>query len=309
VPDRVTSGMAVRRVDVKAVKKNLFQAYAVFAGGSGGGDSIAVKIGGGGFTDSYDSSRGRYNTVGIDGQFNIGADGDVGTNADISVGGNGRINGDASTGFSGVFNDQGAVTGAITHDANISLPAVAIPSGLRILSGGGSIDSSRDITGEHKYTGIELSGGEVLTVTGPSSIYLTGPKSIKTTGAAAIIISSSSTGPVIFYVEGSVSASGQGIINSGLKPVDFQLYGTSGCKSIDISGQGDFYGLIYAPAADLKIGGQGDLFGSYIGNTLQVAESRRGGLHHDISIGTGSGGSLPGFIPGLWRPKDWKEVY
>jgi len=308
VPGRSASGMAVRRVDVKAIKTNLFQAYAAFAGGSGSGNGVAIKLAGNSFTDSYDSSKGAYNTSGSDGQLNKGADGDVGTNTDIAVFGKAHIYGDASTGAGGIFSDQSAVTGKITHEMNIALPEVVVPSGLLSLPQEGSVDSSRDINGNHKFTAINLSGGEVLTVAGPASIYLTGPKSINITGAAAIIVSSSSIGPVVIYVDGSVYASGQGIVNSGHKPVDFQLYGTSGCKSIDISGQGDFYGLVYAPQADLKIGGQGELFGSYIGNTLQISGSTKGGLHHDVSVGAG-GGFLPGFIPGLWRPKDWTEVY
>ena len=308
VPNRSAQGMAVRRVDVKAVKTNLFQAYAAFAGGAGVGKGVAIKLSGNSFTDSYDSSLGAYNAIGSDGQINKGADGDVGTNADISVSGNAHIYGDASTGADGVFSDQSAVTGKISYDLSITLPAVVVPASLAALPPEGAVDSSRDISGNHKFTNINLSSGDVMTVTGPAIIYLTGAKSMNVSGAAVIIVSSASIGRVVFYVEGSVYAGGQGIVNSARKPVDLQLYGTSTCRSIDIVGQGDFYGLVYAPSAELKLGGTGELFGSFIGNTLQAAGSAKGGLHHDISVGAG-GALLPGFIPGLWRPKDWTEVY
>lgn len=303
IPNRSALDKAIRVVDADAAKTNLFGQYGAFGGGSAGGSTIGVKLGGGAYTDSYDSSIGLYNVAG-----NIGQDGDVGTNADITVVGVGTIGGDAVTGPAGTFNNDPAVSGSITHDASVTLPAVVVPALLTSLASLGSISSTTSIApGNYKYDKFQLASSDKITITGPANIYITGSTSIKMTGSSEIIVSSFSTGPVVIYTDGDVSAAGQGITNSTYLPSNFQLYGSksSPAQNIKLTGGSNFYGLVYAPLGDLTISGISDLYGSYIGDTMTMAGG--GALHHDSSLS--SLANLPSFIPGGWKPYSWKEIY
>jgi len=306
IPNRSASVKAVRVVDAYAKGTNLFSLYAGFGGGSGGGSSIGVTISGGSYTDSYDSSIGRYNVNG-----NIGSDGDIGTNADITVtGGSSKIHGDATTGPSGTFNNTSAVTGSIAHDANVTLPAVVVPASLTSLTSLGDIKNTTAsiASGNYKYGKFDISSTQTITITGPAYIYLSGTNSLSLnlSGSSQLIVSPSSTGPVVIYAGGEVKASGGGIVNSTYLPSNFQLYGSqSPTQKITISGGSDFYGLVYAPNAALTLsGGLTNYYGSFIGDTL--THTGGAGLHHDIS---GATASIPSFMPSSWYPDSWKEVY
>jgi hypothetical protein len=303
IPSRAALVKAVRVVDIYTSKTNLFGQYAAFGGGSGGGSSIGVDLSGLAYTDSYDSSIGLYNVGG-----NIGLDGDVGTNADIRTVGGAIIGGDAITGPLGTYDNDPAVTGSISHDGSVTLPPVVVPSALTSLSSSGNIKGTASIaSGNYKYDYFSLGSSEKITITGPANIYITGSNSIKLTGSAEIIVSAASTGPVVIYVDGDVNAAGQGITNSTFLPSNFQLYGSKSTPTQDIklSGGSQFFGAVYAPNGALNISGIADLYGSFIGDTMNMTGG--GALHHDGALSTMS--SLPSFMPGTWKPENWKEVY
>lgn len=296
-----------RVIQQTVVRQSLspWQFGAVWAGGTGG---ITVPISGMAYTDSYDSSLGRYNVNG-----NIGNDGDVVTNGDISISGLAHIGGDAQTGAAGTFNNQSAVSGTISHNfLNVPAP-VTVPTDLANMAAepafslGGQ--STQGITGNHKYPSMTLSGQSVLTVTGPSRIYLTESSSLTISGQAKFAVSTSSTGPVIVYADGNVSASGQGITNDTYIPSNFQLYGTGtgapGSYTYSLSGQSAMYGAVYAPNANMTVSGQGGLYGAVVGNDMIL--SGMAAIHFDeqlknISV-PGSGGGTGGIIL-----QDWKEI-
>lgn len=305
IPNRNTSNAAKRVVDVYAQNTNLLGQYAGFAGGSGGGSTIAVSMNGQSYTDSYNASIGRYNVNG-----NIGQQGDVGTNADIATSGQADINGNATTGPSGTFSNQAAVSGTIAHNSNVTLPAVVVPASLTSLPSSGSISVTGQGTqalasGNYKYSSISTSGQATLTITGPANIYLTGSSSISSSGQSQIAISASSAGPVIIYADGNISASGQGFLNNTYLPANLQIYGSNASsQNITLSGQAAFYGLIYAPEGNLSISGQGGAFGSFIGDQLTM--SGQAAIHHDVSLASLT---MPSWMPGGWKQNNWKEVY
>jgi hypothetical protein len=302
IPSRAASQQAKRVVYTRAVRGNLVGKYSAYGGGSGGGSSIAVSLGGGAYTDSYDASIGRYNVNG-----NIGQNGDVGTNADITVSGGAHIGGDAITGPAGSFNNQSAVSGSITHDANVILPPVVVPSSLTSLTSSGRINSSTSIaSGNYKYNQFTLSSSDTVTITGPANIYLTDNTSIKMTGSSQIVISSASTGPVVIYADGNISAGGQGITNSTYLPSNFQVYGSnSTSQTIKLTGGVEYYGMVYAPHGGLTMSGITNLYGAFFGDTVTMTGG--GALHLDQSLTTVT--NLPSFVPSSYAPGDWKEIY
>jgi len=276
-PNEAASGAVSREVDAIAGKERGVFTYAAF-GKSG------VSIGGTTSTDSYQSQAGNYNQNG-----NRHQNGDVGSNNDVSAGGTYFIGGDASTGPSGVFNDAGRVSGAISHENDVDLPMPTIPGALAGLPGSGNIKASTTLNpGDYKYNSIDLTGKAALTVIGPARIYLTGSLSLDLSGQAQIVVSSSSTGPVTFYIDGNMSVSGQGIANTTQVPSNLAIFGTgtgTTSQSFDIGGEGTLYGVVYAPNAAVRLHGMGNgehVFGSIVGNTVSL--NGAAAIHYDEAL-------------------------
>ncbi len=104
------------------------------------------------------------------------------------------------------------------------------------------------------------------------------------------------TGAVKIYVTGSISISGNGVSTAGNLPPNLLIYGTRDptstnpacvgsncCTSVSISGNGNFYGAVYAPAATISQSGNGAVYGSLTGNTINI--SGNGGFHYDEALG------------------------
>ena len=276
-------GMTGASVSSKAVRVELERGLssiftsALYAEGE-------IDITGSAVIDSYNSDDGAY------GGWNLGTDGDVGSNGTsskiINLTGSVIIRGDISTGPDGTIKKSGSivVTGDETHDNNVTLPSVSVPSDLTGLSSSGSLDlSSSDtqtlIPGDYKFSEIDLSGSSELTLEGPIRIYITGENdSIKSTGSSSITTS----GQVEIYIDGDAKVAGSGIVNQGGTPSDLYIYGTESCEDIDWSGSANFYGGIYAPSAEVDLSGSTVIFGAVVGNTIDVNGSAA--LHYDEAL-------------------------
>ncbi len=263
--------------------------YAAFGGAS-------LSISGQGYTNSYNSSLGLYGQNG-----NQNTEGDVGTNGDITATGQAHVYGDASTGASGTFSDASKVSGAIEHSNNVVLPQVSVPASLQSLSTGGGINSTITLnSGDYKYSYINLSSKKTVTFVGPVNLYLTGSTSLSVSGQGEIVVSSSSTGPVNIYFDGDVDLSGQGITNNTNLPKNLILYGTNTTsQEVKITGQGNFYGAIYAPVAEMQLTGQGALYGAFVGN--EVMMSGQGGVHYDEKLAEEAAAAS------VYVVKSWKD--
>jgi len=277
----------------RAVRAHLRRSGTIFKYAAFGGTSI--RMSGQATTDSYDSSLGAYNVA-----TNRDTNGDVGTNGDITATGSAHIYGDAGTGDTGTFSDTSKVSGSIEHENDVNLPLTSVPASLGGLSSGGTINSTTTITaGDHKYLSISLSSKDTVTIVGPANIYLTGATAIKVSGQAQVVISSSSAGPVNIYFDGDIDLTGQGVVNNTKLPSQFILYGTNAAsQDVKMAGQDDFYGAIYAPTAVMNLSGQGALFGSFIGDTVDI--SGQGGVHYDEQLANASAGAT-GFSIDAWQ--------
>jgi Tfp pilus assembly protein PilX len=267
----------------------------------------ALTFGGGGTTDSYDSS---YIAGGIQ-QYG----GNVGTNGNLSTNGQPTtIYGSLSTPKTGVgtcsssnvnawTSNQGTVTGGLvelpqtvvypTPPAVSPLPGTnsvtlnngPCPGGLTGCTGsggvyafapGGCAPSGTPAT----YPNVTVNGTTTLTLSSGCYNFNT----LTLSGMSQLIISATS-GPVILNIAGLDSSgnpltgtvldlTGGGIVNTSLVPSDFQvLYGGTG--SIKLTGGASAAGLIYAPNAPYGFTGGGDWYGAVIGSVL----TDMGGAH------------------------------
>jgi len=261
------------------LKKNSPFTYAAF------GD-ISLTMTGNGETDSYDSSLGGY------GGLNIGSNGDVGTNGAtigaITLSGNAKVNGDANTGPGGTVSDESKVTGDVSHDCDENLPSAIVPSALTGLASGGSYSISGNTSatlgpGDFKYSSISISANANLTIIGTVRIYLTGTAlSLSVSGNGKLIITAGAS--LILYIDGRCDISGNGVVNQTNLPENFLVYSTysSTGNGIQITGNGDLYGAVYAPKANVLISGNGDIYGSVVGKTVSIPGN--GDVHYDEAL-------------------------
>lgn len=297
-PNRNASDRAERTIIVRVIRDSIFD-YAAF-----GQQSLTMS--GNANTDSYDSAQGRYNQNG-----NRGLNGDVGTNGTtngaITLTGNAAVRGDASTGLGGTVttngNAQVVPPGQITHQNNVDLPLVTVPPALANLSNGANFSlngnqSQSLASGDYKFSSINISGNGQLTITGTARIYLTGSSSLSISGNGGLNIISGAQ--LTFYADGNTNISGNGIVNQSYLPQNFMLYatGTPGSRSIQISGNGDFHGAIYAPDASIDISGNGGVYGSIIGQRVNITGN--GGVHYDEALGR-TGNGLGKYIIQSWQ--------
>lgn len=230
------------------------------------GDS-EVEFTGNGFVDSYDSRNGPY------GGANVGSNGDVGTNStgdsQLELSGNAEVRGDAFIGPGGDPHTVVEITGNATLqgqvdnlDAAKAMNAVEVPGGLTNL-GDLSVSGNNTVTlaaGTYYYDDISVSGNGNLVF----------------------------TGAVTLYASGQVSVSGNGITTASNLPTNLVIY-VENPDDVTISGNGDFYGAIYAPLSDINVSGNGDMFGALIGEEVEV--SGNGDVHYDEALEDIGGGN------------------
>ncbi|MCF8144711.1 MAG: pilus assembly PilX N-terminal domain-containing protein [Deltaproteobacteria bacterium] len=248
---------------------------------------LGVTLSGNGRTDSYDSSAGPYTWA------THNNEGDVGTNAitagAISLSGNAKVYGDAMAGKGG--NPATCVTTSgnaavvppgqkLAADEQKDMPAITDPGGGTNIPAWNLSGNSSDTLsgGTYRLPGISITANATGTISGHVILYVTGNINISGNGNLVIPAGSSLT----IYASGSVSISGNGISNNTGYPKNLQIYGTSTCNSVTVSGNGNVYGAIYAPSATVSVTGNGDIYGSVIGRTIAIPGN--GNVHYDEDL-------------------------
>lgn len=252
---------------VQLAPQSLFS-HAVFTQ-----DKITMQ--GNAATDSYNSSAGPY------GGTNVGGNGDIGSNTtdtgDISLTGNAVVSGDAQVGVGGDPNqviqlgDNAAITGGTSAEpANVNLEPVTVPAGLT---------SSGPVN---------LSGDTIQSL--PAGTYLF--DQIKISGNAKLV----PDGPVTIYVTGDVDITGNGVTTAGNIPANF-IVNVVGQETVKISGNGTFYGVIYAPESGKNsdavtittLTGNTEIFGAIIAYEFKANGNIK--VHYDDALANLGGNS------------------
>jgi hypothetical protein len=273
--------------------------YAAFATDTGCG---ALQFGGGGTTDSYDSS------AALSGGHPVTAanTGNVGTNGNLATNGNPTtINGTLSTPRSGVgtctsgtvtawSDTSGHVTqglvelpqpvvyppptiptaGTVDFTSNAACPALAT-----MTTTGGTCATSGSGASSIMTIGPTAAGGTVslhtLSLTGNKDLHLAAGTynidSLSETGSTMLVLDST---PVILNVTGSgggtvVDLTGGGLTNTSgnFNPMTFQIL-YAGTGTIKLKGGAASVGLLYAPNAAFSFGGNADWYGAVIGKDM-----------------------------------------
>lgn len=189
---------------------------------------------------------------------------------------------------------SGIQPGYSSDDMNVVFPPVVLPAGAASWS---SIPGDNNITVSGNYRTFEIHDN--LRITAPNvTIYVNG--NINLSGSEYISVTNSSR--VVIYVSGSVDLHGSGSVNNQTKQAGvLGIYGLPSCRSIDMSGNADYTGTIYAPQADFTFGGGGwntqDYIGALVANSCKL--NGKANFHYDESLKRNGPGV--GYIPFSWK--------
>lgn len=312
------NGVSAADVEVSAiVERQTVPAfrYAAFATFNG---CEALRFGGGGSTDSYDSSAA---LVGGEPVLD-NSDGHVGTNGNLdAVGSTTVINGTLSTPRSGVGNcTSNNVTalevsgGATVSDGLIELPqAIQMPTPPAIspappltnvdftktggcpagvsyctVSADGATIAPPTATTVVSLGNVDVKGGAIMRL--QPGIYEV--NSIKLTGNSRIIVDPGAGGPgaVIIRVAGTsvttpIDLSGGTTVNTSFNPMNLQfVYGGSG--TVKTTGGTQTSQVVYAPNATASLTGGADLYGAIVAH--KITDMGGTAVHYDRRLQSAS---------------------
>ncbi len=216
------------------------------------------------------------------------------------------IKGDVLVGVGGnpeeIIVDHGATTGnryALSAPfAFETIPVPPTPLSLGTLNDPNTKIGGPGVTTYVKYDEIILPNGGILDIEGEVYLHITGDLTLHQ-GAEMRVLPGSS---MQIYLNGDlVGGQSNGINNMTLIPSNFRIYGTSAVpQKWTIQNSGAFYGVYYAPMADIIFKAQADLFGSVSGHSFDLRSS--GNMHYDTQLS-----ELLGFDTGFRIDRWWEE--
>ena len=224
--------------------------------------------------------------------FNFGADDEnlkVGTNSiasgALSFKNSSTINGDVVVGVGGnpdvVIDDFGAtITGETRalREANV-LPPITVPAWLESLPSSGTIENGSTITNSAKYSSIDLKNNKTLLIDGDIALYVTGD--IVLGNSAEMQIDNDAS--LILYLGGNFEGKNSSTINNMTQEAKkLQIYCLDSCENMQFKNSSDFYGVIYAPNAEVIMDNSANLYGAVVAGTFEQKNSAA--LNYDASL-------------------------
>jgi hypothetical protein len=178
---------------------------------------------------------------------------------------------------------------------------VPFPSHLAALPSLGIIDGSMTLTGNTRCEEIDLTGGAVLTIDGPVSLYVVGETWLD--NGAQIKIVDANTNPDAYlnlYLGNKFTVQNGGFLNNFTKDTSkLTIYGLTDCINFSFLTDSVLYGAVYAPYANFNIFNKVEIFGSVI--VERLAQQVDSDFHYDASLKAGRvTDELVTFTVGRW---------
>lgn len=164
------------------------------------------------------------------------------------------------------FGGSPNTSGSCTTNANVSLPIPTMPA-IPAANQLGAIGSQ--------------------TITGPGSFSAT---SISESGNGSVDFKTASpNGPVVVYVSGDITFSGNGALNNdSLLPSNVLIMCTGAAgQQITLNGNGNAYFTLYCPQADITLDGGGSggaIWGAIVGRSITGNGSHAVTIHYDQQV-------------------------
>jgi len=223
-------------------------------------DSVSIN---GSYTDSYNSDDGFYSSVGR------GNQGHVCSNGQIALLGSTVVHGDAHPGPGCTVTGAGTATGS-----TIALPSPLVMPAIDPGDAATRNDNNKLPPNVINNNGAFSLNAQQNLVMPPGTYYFS---SFRLGAQSSLTINAK----VTIYVTGDVDASGGTISNTTQLPANCQMYGMG--STFKAAGGAAFYGVLYAPGADIIRTGNSDFYGVAVGKTLKFSGS--GGAHYDEALG------------------------
>jgi hypothetical protein len=284
-------GTGTRGITTIVVPDNLGNAFRFGLFGDQG-----ITGSGGIFTDGYSSSKGSYANQAIhnaNGKAYADPTGSIATNHGITLSGNASVFGDATPGP--------GLDGTLTRSGNAMVLGSSAPATLPVVNAPQSyappIPAEGDIKltgqgtttitdGTYRYGSISTSGQTTLALSGNVTLYVDG--NIDVSGGSTLMLLPGAKVKIYQSSAGSIQITGGGLVNTSQIPGNFRVYSAS-TSTVDISGNSDFYGAVYAPQAFFKPSGGEAFFGAFVSNGVQITGG--GTFHYDEDLGKAPSGA------------------
>jgi len=195
------------------------------------------------------------------------------------------INGDVVVGMGGnpdvVISDFGAT---ITGDTRVTtqeneLPSIAVPKWLESLPSGETITNDSTVTDSAKYSSINLKSNQTLLIDGDVTLYVT--DGIILGNSAEVQIENDAS--LILYLGGNFEGKNSSTFNNLTQDTKkLQIYCLDSCEKMQFKNSSDFYGVIYAPNADILMNNSANLYGSVIARSFNQMNSST--FNYDASL-------------------------
>lgn len=277
-----------------------------------------ITMTGGAWTDSFDSTNPAYSTNSLYDFAKHRSRGDIATNSngDLSDLNNSLVYGNASSN-AGAIQGTANVQGVVTNNFQTTLADIPDPvfstvemtptsitnPGTNVTLVGGPAASPKN----YKLSQLTVAGtnGVILAPHLPGvdsyvNIWVTG----KTTLTGNAYILQMPGVHVTFYGDDDMKFNGNGYMNQNNVASTLQVFGvtpnSNASRSLQVGGNGDFIGVLNAPAYDLKINGNGSMVGTAIGKTASIVGG--GGFHYDEALG-----ALPAPGASSYQYVSWME--
>ncbi|MFH0995569.1 MAG: pilus assembly PilX N-terminal domain-containing protein [Pseudomonadota bacterium] len=222
----------------------------------------------------------------------VGDDGtnqcDIGSNQRVTLFGNTDVHGHIGLGSSeemtAVYNPTGKPEPRI-YGSGIAVRAIGRvePDPLGIVGGeyAKKLNDSRSVNDNGRIPAdLILGNGESVTLTGKSggaNYYFT---NIELKAGATLNINTLA-GPVNLFMSGELAGKNGTITHAGEDPKKFAIFSDKS-DPISLSNSSAFYGVVYAPFADLDIFNGAAIYGAILAKTVEVKNS--GNIYFDISL-------------------------
>jgi len=195
------------------------------------------------------------------------------------------VNGDVIVGMGGspdiVIDDFGAnITGATyVMTKSYELPSIAVPQWLESLPSSEPITDDLTVTNSAKYSGINLQNNKTLLIDGDVTLYVTGE--IILGNSAEVQIDNDAS--LILYLGGDFEGKNSSTINNLTQDTKkLQIYCLDSCENMQFKNGSDFYGVIYAPNADVIMKNSANLYGSIVAKDFEQKNSST--FNYDASL-------------------------
>lgn len=264
-----------------------------------------VRLDSNAFIDSFDSTRGDYDSQVTAGEDYALENGNVGSNADILMRSNTEVHGDVTPGPGHVVDDSapGVYISGSTDPADepFLMPPIEVP----VIPSSGSLNSSSDLVlgpGLVHYDSLMMDGGAKLTILGPATVVLDdyGMRS------GCEMIFDAQGGPIELHGTGDFvleSNTDMTTLSDSAVDVTILLSGDNmspgAHDKIKLSSNADFIGAIYAPNIFYSLDSNFDVYGSIICGRLDL--SSNGEIHFDEALLYDGDGDSNDYTPALWR--------